>query len=165
MRVVEGIPVDRARLRFTATFALTDRLSVGLEANPKDDDYGVLANWRVFDETKTRPALILGTSSDRIGTTSGRAYYATLSKDLEAWTGLPIGPYFGAAWGEFDDELVAIGGLRVRWAERWASTHLWDSENLHHVLDVALVDGWRVGAILVEQDGEYYAGGSLGVSW
>ena len=37
-----------------------------------------------------RPAVILGTSTDRIGTPSGRAIYATASKDLEHLTGLPI---------------------------------------------------------------------------
>ena len=165
MRAVEGIPVDRARQRLTATYAVLDGLSVGLEYNPKADDLGILANWRAVSETARRPALILGTSSDRIGTTRGRAFYATLSKDLEAWTGLPVAPYVGAAYGQFDDELVAIGGLRVRWAPSWSTTHLWDSQNLHHTLDKSFEGGIRVGAVVVEQDGTYYGGLSIGRSF
>lgn len=150
--------MDRARLRFTATYAVTERLSIGLEANPLDDDYGPLANWRVLDETAERPALILGTSSDRIGTTSGRAFYATLSKDLERWTGLPIAPYAGTAFGEFEDEWELIGGLHVRWLPRLSTTSLWDGVNLHHTANWTFDNGWTLGAIVVEQDGEYYAG-------
>jgi hypothetical protein len=163
LRVIEGIPVDRARLRITATYALTEVLSVGLEANPRADDYGVIANWRAWSETARRPALILGTSSDRIGTSSGRAYYATLSKDLEHAVGLPVAPYLGAAFGEFEDEWELIGGVRVRWAEEWSSTHLYDGVNIHHLLDREL-GRYRVGLVVAEQDGDHYVGLSLGTS-
>jgi hypothetical protein len=160
--VVEGIPVDRARLRFTATYAINERLSLGIEANPLDDDYGPLANWRVLDETARRPALILGTSSDRIGTPSGRAVFATLSKDLESWSGLPIAPYAGIAFGdyagiafgEYEDEWREVAGLRIRWAERLTTTSLWDGVNLHHTIDWAFDGGWRAGAVVVEQEGD-----------
>ena len=33
-RWVEGIPVERAELRFTATYALTDTFRAGVEVNP-----------------------------------------------------------------------------------------------------------------------------------
>ena len=70
---------------------------------------GLLVNWRAVEETASRPMLMLGTSSDRIGTPSGRAYYATLAKDLERHVGLPVAPYVGAAWGEFDAWIAAQG--------------------------------------------------------
>lgn len=163
--MIEGIPVDRARLRFTAVYALRGDLTVGVEVNPKDDDVGPLVNWRVLDETARRPALVLGTSSDRIGTSSGRAYFATLSKDVERWTGWPVAPYVGTAYGEFDEEWELIGGLRVRWGADWSSTHLWDGENLHHLLERALSGGRRAGLIVAEQDGDHYAGLTLGMSF
>ena len=137
---------------------------MGVEWNPLDDDIGPLVNWRVQDETETRPALILGTSSDRIGTTSGRAYYATLSKDLESRTGLPVAPYIGTAFGEFEDEWELIGGMRIRWGERWSTTHLWDGVNLHHIVDRSLADRYRAGLLAIEQDGKYYFGISIGFS-
>jgi len=156
--------VDRARLRLTATYAVASNLYVGVEYNPLDDDVGPLATWRAIEETARRPALIVGTSSDRIGTPSGRAYFATLSKDLERATGLPVAPYLGAAYGEFEDETKAIGGLHVRWSDRWTSTHLWDGYNLHHLLDRQMDGGLRLGLVLVEQDGKYYGGFSLGLA-
>ncbi|QDU65177.1 hypothetical protein [Engelhardtia mirabilis] len=152
---------------------MTERLRVGIELNPYEDgsldpdgwDVGPLVNYRVFDETERRPAMIVGTSSDRIGTPDGRAYYATLSKSLDHWTGLPIAPYVGTAFGEFEDEWELIGGLGIRWAERVTSTHLWDGENLHHLVDYAWDGGWRTGLVLAEQDGDYYAGLTLGLSF
>jgi len=170
--LIEGIPVDRARARLTGTYSVTDRLMVGIEINPYDDgdldpddwDVGPLVNYRALDETESRPALIIGTSSDRIGTPDGRAYYATLSKSLHRWTGLPVAPYVGTAFGEFEDEWELIGGLNIRWADRWTSTHLWDGENLHHIVDHSLGTGWRAGFVVAEQDGDYYAGLTVGVS-
>jgi hypothetical protein len=157
--------VDRARLRLTLTYALHPRLSAGVEYNPLDDDVGPLVNLRLVEETRTRPAVLLGTSSDRIGTPDGRAYYATVSKSFETWTGLPIAPYAGAAYGEFEDEWEVIGGLRVSYDERWSSAHLWDGENLHHILDRTVGERYRAGLVVVEQDGEYYAGLRFGISF
>ncbi len=161
--MIPGIDADRARWRVTATYAIRPALSVGVEWNPLDEDLGPLANWRVLEETERRPALVLGTSSARIGSDSGRAYYATLSKDLQGLTGLPVAPYAGVAWDGFDEEWNEIGGLHVRWSARWSSTHLWDGENLHHILDHALSGGHHVGLVLAEQDGERSIGVSVGV--
>ncbi len=163
--MIEGIPVDRARVRFTAAYSVTERLTLGLEANPKDDDYGVIANYRVWDETDLRPALILGTSSDRIGTPSGRTYYAMLAKDLSEIVGLPIAPYIGTGFGEFEDEWELLGGVRIAWLERLSTTHMWDSENLHHVIDYEWNDGFRTGIVVAQQDSSYYVGVSLGYSF
>jgi len=164
MRLVEGIPVDRARLRFTVQYAITPRLAVGVEANPNDDDYGLIANWVAWTEDEWRPALIVGTSSDRIGTPDGRAYYATFSKSLRRETGLPIAPYLGTAFGEFEDDWELIGGLRISWTDRLSTTSMWDGENLHHTLDYAF-DEWRAGLVLVQQDDDHYAGITLGTTF
>jgi hypothetical protein len=161
VRAIEGIPADRAKLRTTLAYSLRDDLQVGLEWNPlagDTGDMGPIANWRAWDETHDRPALILGTSSDRIGTSHGRAVYATLSKDLEHATGLPIAPYAGVAYGTFDEELAPIGGLVVRWRERFSTTHLYDGENLHHMATLAVGGGRTLGVVAAEQDGRYYFG-------
>lgn len=160
--MLEGIPVERARQRFTATVRVDERLTVGLEVNPLADDVGPLINWRVLDETKRRPALVLGTSSDRIGTPDGRAVYGTLSKDLQAATGLAVAPYAGVTFGEYEDEWRPIGGLHVRWTERWSSTHLYDGVNVHHLVERRLGERYRAGLVVAEQDGEHYLGVSLG---
>ena len=165
VRYLPDIPVKRAELRMTATYAIARGAFVGVEYNPLDDDVGLLANWRVVDEGQHTPMLMVGTSSDRIGTPSGRAYYATLSKGVEPYTGLPIAPYVGSSYGEFDDELVLIGGLGVRWMPELASTHFWDGHNLHHMLDYSFEGGYRLGVVVAEQDGKHYTGVSVGASF
>ena len=115
-----------------------------------------LANWLAVTEKKKRPALILGTSSDRIGTPDGQAYYATLSKDLSTVGGGPIAPYLGIAYGEFEDKWRTIGGVRIRIPDTgWASTLIYDGVNFHptveygrgrHVFTLLWVDTSDLGA-------------------
>lgn len=159
------MPVDRARFRATLVRQVTDDLRLGVEWNPADGDVGPLANWRVLAETERRPALIVGTSSARIGTDSGRAIYATLSKDLERWTGLPIAPYAGASWDGADHRLRAIGGLSVRWHERVSSMHFHDGVEVHHTLTYSAPEGMQFGLILADVGGEDYLGVSYGISF
>ena len=162
-----GIGVDRAKLRTTLVYRFTPWLQAGLEYNPLADDLGPLVNLRALEETETRPALILGTSSDRIGTEEGRAVYATLSKDLEHWTGLPVAPYAGVSWSTDpltpSEEWREIGGLVIRWGARLTTTSLWDGVNLHHVLTTPLPDGTSLGLVIAERDdGAHFLGVTFG---
>ena len=139
-RWIDDIDAERARQRFTLNYRFTDRFQAGLELNPLADDYGPLANLIVLTETEKRPALMVGTSSDRIGTESGQAYFGTLSKSLEPLVGLPASPYVGVSFADKHDDWEFIAGLNYRLLEqRLSVTHLWDGENLHTTLDVP----WR----------------------
>jgi len=155
---VPGIDVDRARWRTTLAYQVTPTLSAGLEYNPIAEDVGLIANWLALPETEDAPALIVGTSSDRIGTPERRAVYATLSKDLEGWTNLPIAPYLGLSYSGYDEEVDVIGGVMVRWSEEWSSTHIWDGHNLHHLLETTFEERHTVGLLVVELDGAYDVG-------
>ena len=139
VRVIEGV-VDRARWRNTLMVKVHPSLQLGVEFNPLVDDLHPLANWRAVEETEKRPAFILGTSSDRIGTPAGQAYYATFSKDLEKGTGWPVAPYLGASYGTYEGSLKPIGGLTIRYNGHLSSTHLHDGEAVHHLLS------WDFGA-------------------
>ena len=161
VRWIPGIDVDRAEFRMTGMYQFTPTFSAGLEINPLAPDLGPIANWLALPETGDAPALIFGTSSDRIGTPHGRAIYGTVSKDLERWTGLPIAPYAGVSFGTFDDELVAIGGLRIAWSDQLSTTNLWDGHNLHHTIDYGLEGGQLIGLVIANLDEHY----SLGVSY
>jgi hypothetical protein len=161
VRWLPDIDADRARLRSTLTYAITPSLAAGLEWNPFGHDVRPLATWRVFDETEARPALILGTSSDRIGTETGNAFTGVFTKDLEALTGLPISPYAGLYYGTQDSEFDIVGGLMIRWAEKWSSYHMWDGRNFHQMLEHWFENGQTLGLVVAELDGEY----SVGVSW
>ena len=154
-------------------YRLTPWLQAGVEYNPLGDDVGPLVNLRAIEETRRRPALILGTSSDRIGTEDGRAVYATLSKDLEHLIGWSVAPYVGVAHvldpARGEDDWREVAGLNFRWGQRLSSAHLWDGENLHHVLTTSLGEpeaGRTVGVVVAERDdGEHFLGVTFGASF
>ncbi|HYE64590.1 MAG TPA: hypothetical protein VD966_03345 [Pyrinomonadaceae bacterium] len=127
--------IDRARWRNTLTYRFHPRLTAGVEYNPLAGKVSPLANILAVTETKKRPALILGTSSDRIGTPSGQSFYATLSKTLERETGWPIAPYFGVTYGTHEDRFRPIGGINIYFRERWSSTVLFDGVRVHPLLN------------------------------
>lgn len=127
--------IDRATWRNTLTYRFHPRFTAGIEYNPLAKKVSPLANLVVINETHARPALIFGTSSDRIGTPSGQSFYATISKNLKHHTGLPVAPYVGIAYGTFDDRARAIGGLNINFTERWTSTVLFDGVRVHPLLN------------------------------
>ena len=123
--------IDRAKWRNTLTYRFHPRFTAGIEYNPLAGKVSPLANLVAVTETHRRPAMIIGTSSDRIGTPSGQSFYATISKSLKHHTGLPIAPYVGVAYGTFDDRARVIGGLSITANEHWSSTILFDGVRVH----------------------------------
>jgi len=127
--------IDRAKWRNTLTYRFHPRVTAGIEYNPLAKKVSPLANVVAMTETHVRPALILGTSSDRIGTPSGQSFYATVSKNLKHATGLPIAPYVGVAYGTYEDRARIIGGLNITLSDRWSSTILFDGVRIHPLLN------------------------------
>lgn len=134
LRVISN-QIDRAKWRNTLTYRFHPRVTAGFEYNPLAKKASPIANVVVITETHQRPALILGTSSDRIGTPSGQSFYATLSKSLKHHTGLPVAPYVGAAYGTYEDRLRVIGGLNISIDEHWSSTILFDGVRVHPLVN------------------------------
>ena len=128
-----------------------------MEYNPKVDEVAPLANWLVLQETARRPALMLGTSTDRIGTPSGHAYYATLSKNLENFLHAPIAPYAGAAYGTFDDRLRFIGGVNLLVTEHLSALVTYNGEHYNSIF--SLSRGRYTGSLL------FVSGGDIGAAW
>ena len=126
--------IPRASVRTTLTYALHQRLSAGIEYNPRADQVSPLANLLLIPESLRRPALIVGTSSDRIGTPEGQSFYATFSKNLRRETRLPIAPYVGAAYGTYEDRWRAIGGLSIGFTERASALVIFDGVHVHPTL-------------------------------
>ena len=129
--------IDRAKWRHTLTYRFHPRITAGVEYNPLAGKVSPIANVVALTETEKRPALILGTSSDRIGTPSGQSFYVTLSKNLRRETGLPIAPYVGIAYGTYEDRFRAIGGLNINFNERWSSTVIFDGVRVHPLVNYA----------------------------
>ncbi|MFN2497755.1 MAG: hypothetical protein ABR557_01555 [Pyrinomonadaceae bacterium] len=130
LRVIAN-QIDRARWRNTLTYRFHPRFTAGIEYNPLAGKVSPLTNIVAVTETHKRPALILGTSSDRIGTPSGQSFYATFSKNLKHHTGLPIAPYLGVAYGTYEERARIIGGLNISIGDNWGSTILFDGVRVH----------------------------------
>ena len=127
--------IDRATWRNTLTYRFHPRFTAGLEYNPLARKVSPLANLVVLTETHERPALIVGTSSDRIGTPSGQSFYATISKNVKHHIKVPVSPYIGVAYGTFEDRARVIGGLNIAFDESWSSTILFDGVRVHPLLN------------------------------
>ena len=148
LRYIPDGVIDRAKYRTTLMYRLTQDLQLGVEYNPGAQEVGPLANWRAIRETRNRPALMFGTSSDRIGTPFGRAYYATLSKDLEPHIKWPVGVYASALYGSYDDEFVFPFGVNFRLGDHWTFSPQYDGHASHGLLTYAW-DRYSITGMLV----------------
>ena len=156
VRIVPGI-LERARWRNNLAYRLSDDFTFGIEYNPLADDVHPTANWRLLDETATRPAIMAGTSSDRIGTPHGTATYLTLSKSLKRETGLPIAPYVGINYSSYDDRFSFIGGGNIQLTDKLGLMAIYDGMAVHGAL--SYTTGRHTFSLLaVDLDDEYHAG-------
>jgi hypothetical protein len=78
---------------------------------------------------------------------------------------VPIAPYAGVSFGTFDDEFVGIGGLMIRWSQRYSTTSMWDGHNFHHIFEAGIDERQVIGLVLVDLDGEYDLGLSYSLSF
>ncbi len=137
VRVIPDV-VPRAQVRMTLTYRLHPKLTAGVEFNPRAEAsqrVNPIVNWVALTETDRRPALIIGTSSDRIGTPSGQSFYATLSKSLRAETGLPIAPYAGVSYGTYEHRWLPLAGLNVSFTRNVTGTVIFDGVRVHSLLN------------------------------
>jgi len=129
--------VQRAQFRTTLSYRITPRLQAGIEVNPRstEERANPLVNWLAAPEGKNTPAVIVGTSSDRIGTPTGQSFYATASKNLRRETHLPIAPYFGVAYGTYEDRLRPIGGVNIGFSESLTGLVIFDGVHVHPLVN------------------------------
>ncbi len=126
MRVISG-EIERARWRNTLMYRVTDDMQVGVEYNPLVKQVGPLFNWRLVREGDDHPAVIIGTSSDRIGTPYGQSYYLTVSKEVTDGFGL----YVGASYSEFEDKILFPAGASFSFDDHWGGLLIYDGRNFH----------------------------------
>ena len=124
-RFIEGV-IDRATHRTVVMHRFTRDFKAGVEWNALANEVGVVANWRALGETALRPALIFGTSSDRIGTPSGQSYYATVSKSFSR-----VAPYAGVSWSEHEERLLYPFGVNVALPGGWSAMLMNDGVHTH----------------------------------
>lgn len=112
-------------------YTVHPRVDIGIEYDPKAEQVSPLANVRLLGETRSRPAVMVGTSSDRIGTPEGQSFYATVSKDLSRDLGVPVAPYVGIAYGTFEDRARLIGGASISFGRGLSSLLIFDGVHFH----------------------------------
>lgn len=127
-------------MRSTLIYRWKPRIHIGVEYNPKVGEVHPLLTLIPVTETKNRPAIIFGYSSDRIGTPKGDSFYVTASKDLQYWTGLPIAPYFGVVFGTYEHRFRAIGGMSIRFRKDLTSLIQFDGVKVHPTLTYVFND-------------------------
>ena len=104
-------------------------LQVGIEYNPLVAEVAPLATWFVTTETERRPALFVGTSSDRIGSPEGtQAYYLTAAKHVAP---LRASPYVSLNYSEWDEGLNIPFGAHVDLGGGFGLQPMYDGNRTH----------------------------------
>lgn len=105
------------------------RAQLGLEYNLVASEIVPLASVFLFTETDTRPALFVGTSSDRIGSPVGtQAYFFTLAKRLPR---LPLSLYATVNYSEWDDGFNYPFGATFDFGQGLSARGMYDGDRSH----------------------------------
>lgn len=121
--------LDRPRWRSTLNYSLTPKLQAGVEYNPAAGEVGPLLTWFWLTEDERRPALFVGTSSDRIGSPEGtQSYYVTASKHHPSW---PVSAYVSANYSEWDGGINFPFGAYVDVGRGFSLQPMYDGQRSH----------------------------------
>ena len=131
----------------TANYTVIPKLQLGIEYNAVAGEVDPLATWFLLTETERRPALFLGTSSDRIGSPKGeQAYYLTTAKYLPL---LHASPYVSLNYSQWDDGWNVPFGANVELARGFAMRPMYDGQRTHLLgtfsterASVTLISAW-----------------------
>ena len=126
---------------------MSPRLQLGIEYNPDARELGPLLTWFLLTEGDRRPALFLGTSSDRIGSPEGtQSYYLTASKHHPSW---PVSAYASLNYSEWDGEVNLPFGAHVELGRGISLQPMYDGQRSHLLLSysrerygVSLIWAW-----------------------
>jgi hypothetical protein len=130
---------------------LTKGFKFGVEWNERVGEIGLVANWRAVTETARRPAVIVGTSSDRIGTPAGQSYFATVSKSLHHPIGVPVAPYAGLSWSTAEDRWLIPFGLNVQMRPGFSAMLMNDGVHTHLSATYGFGGRYSVTVLAVER--------------
>jgi hypothetical protein len=124
--------LERPRWRATLNYSVSPRLQVGIEHNPDAGEFGPLFTWFLITEEERRPALFLGTSSDRIGSPEGtQSYYLTAAKHHPTW---PVSAYVSLNYSEWDGGLNVPFGATVELGRGFSVQPMYDGQRSHLLL-------------------------------
>lgn len=136
--------LDRPRWRSTLSYRILPQLQIGVEVNPEADEIGPLLTWFLLTEDERKPALFLGTSSDRIGSPAGeQSYFLTAAKHHPSW---PVSAYVSLNYSEWDEDINFPFGVEVELDDSFSLRPMYDGQRSHLMLNYA---GQRFGASLI----------------
>jgi hypothetical protein len=125
--------VDRARWRSTANVRVIPSLQLGVEFNAVAEEVGPLVTWFLTTERDRRPAVFVGTSSDRIGSPPGeQSYYLTLAKHAP---NLPVSAYASLNYSEWDEGFNVPFGVTVSVGRGFSVQPMFDGDRTHLLLN------------------------------
>ena len=125
--------MERARWRATANVRVIPSLQVGLEFNVAVEEINPLVTWFVTTEAHARPAVLLGTSSDRIGSPKGeQSYYLTVAKHAPGW---PLSAYVSINYSEWDEGFNVPFGVTLGSWYGLSARPMYDGERTHLMLN------------------------------
>ena len=132
----------------TLSYRLLPTLQAGIEFNAAVGEVDPIVNWFALTETDTRPAVIFGTSSDRIGTPKGKqSYYVTFAKQIGT---LPVAPYVSLSYSETDRALRIPFGANIQLGNQWMLLPMYDGHASHTMLtfvegraSIGLIAAWN----------------------
>ena len=124
-------------------------MQIGVEFNPEVDEVNPLLTVFVLTETDRRPAVFVGTSSDRIGSPEGtQSYYLTASKRLGTSR---FSAYASLNYSEWDREFNVPLGIDVSVGERFSIRPMYDGARPHLMFNYVR-DRWSVSLLAVDLD-------------
>lgn len=128
--------LERPRWRATANVRAIPTLQLGVEFNPVAGEVGPLATWFVLTEEERRPAVFLGTSSDRIGSPEGtQAYYVTTAKYVPR---VRTSPYVSLNYSEWDEDWNVPFGANVELGGGFSVQPMYDGHRTHVLASYAM---------------------------
>lgn len=121
--------LERPRWRSTASYRVIPTLQLGLEFNPAAGEVGPIATWFLCTETEQRPAVFVGTSSDRIGSPKGtQSYYLTAAKYLPP---VRTSPYASLSYSEWDEGWTVPFGANIEVGGGFSVQPMYDGRRTH----------------------------------
>lgn len=126
---------ERPRWRGTLNYRVIPTLQIGIEYNLVVQEVGPLATWFLLTEGERRPALFLGTSSDRIGSPEGtQSYFMTVAKYLPR---LHASPYASLNYSEWDEGFNVPFGANIELGRGMSLQPMYDGQRSHLIATYA----------------------------
>ena len=129
---------DHGQWYLNVSYQLFENFRAGIDYRPLTEDFGAIANWRVFPESDAwRPALVIGTSNDDFGSINSQSLYGTFSKGLFELMSVEFSAYGGATYIEALDDLRPVGGIHLR-RDAWTAMFMYSGVQEHLTLSRGL---------------------------